>query len=783
MPGYLESLNFNQENVIGVVDYLKGNLFQLISMSATIRVETWIDINDDDEIIFGDTRFRTDDWITDATNSGRFADFNVDDTIVLDSVTGITGWTTATIQEKIDDNTIRVNQSVSPQVIADDGKIILDQRPEGATFDYGLIENKEATNFLSKVDGSLMRYEYGSAPMPSTFTSMNAVGKRDWQLGLITLDDCQIRETSSGDDLANYRYKFEIKQTFLIHPFYLHTQILDFLLPKAPKYFLLQKALRHVFRFRAYRELQDPNVYQELIFDDKIGNTGWFDEEYNGGDAEYEVQNLTYSNSVGLTRDDTITVNFDVSNTADNTNGLAHYVCVNFIMLPEDEADYQNLDVFQYKNYCFDRALATTGGSTVQGINNATNNEVIKNMSVTSGTNKVSVQLDIDFGSDVKDKINTLSNKRYLIAAYAVANGMTAEDANYVTMLVDTKELEVVIPDSTVTVTNDFYKHDQNTYPGGGAGAIDMSVEEEIVADSLLLLDRAAPYDDAQIENVTVQLIATDGTDEAILQDQVFDLSQAPEIGGVRFVNDSFQNSLNVAATEIRSQVKFTRESAEDTGTQVAYRVRYPFMIRWEYWENLLLGTLPADLLDVAEPNNGYNHEWLRLAGIAGWDIKYRVITEVITQSTTKTITDDTTLTLHDYDDGAGNWTSGTILTFDGTTALDISGTPYIMDANAGRNTKVRAEFTWNGGGAMPAVSAVFMVIRIIPKEAGTYIANDSLSSEWDRNSISLLTSASGEITVSSKSATVMQGECEIDYTKLPAGVTDFTISAFIREK
>ena len=782
MPGFLESLSFNEEQVTGTIDYLKGNIFQKITMTAQIRIETWISPTTDDPILFGDPTFKTDDWVTDPTGAGRFADFNVDDSIVLNGVSGGFTWSTATIQEKIDDNTIRLNQTTSPPISANDGRIELDQQPEGATFDYGLIENTEAVNFLSKVDGSLMRYEHGSSPMPTTFTSMNAVGKLDWQLGLITLDDCQIKETTSGDDLTNNRYIFQIQQTFLIHPFFRHNQILDLLIPKAPKYFLQSKALRHVFRFRAFRELQDPNVYQELLFDDKIGNTGWFDEEYNGGDAEYEVTNLAYSNSLGLTRDDTVTVTFDVENTADNTNGNAAYVCVNVIMLPEDETDYNNLNIYQYKNYAFDRAFATTGGGAVQGINNGTNNEIIKDLTVTSGSGLVAVEFDIDFGSDVKSKIDSLTNKRYLIAAYAVASGMTAEDANYVTMLVDTKEIQVNIPNATVTVTNDFYKHDENTYTGAGAGAIDMSVEEEIVGDSLILLDRAAPFDDIQIENVSVQIIATDGTEEAILQEQVFDLSQAPEISGVRFVNDVFSNSLNVASNEIRKTVSFTRETSEDTGTQVAYRVRYPFLIRWEYWENLLIGTLPADFLDTAEANNGYNHEWLRLDGLSGWSIIYRVKTEVLSLNTLKTIESDTTLTLHDYDDGGGNWDNGVITCLDGATTLDISGTPYIMDASAGRNTTIHVEFDWIGVGAMPAAADVFVVFRIIPKENGTYIANDSLSSNWNRDSVSFLTSASGLVSVSQKTATVMQADCEVDYTKLPAGVTDFTISAFIRE-
>lgn len=782
MGAFLESLSIKEENVIGVIDYLKGNIFQKINLVAQIRVETWRQITVDEPLSFADGFYTTSDWIVDQSGGGAFADFNVDDTIVI-SGTSSNNFVSATIQEKIDDNNIRLNQTLT-QVIETTGTIFLNQRPKGVTWDYGLIENAEATNFFSKVDGNLMRFEYGtSSNIPNTFTDMNAVGKLSWQLGQITLDNTQVKDISSTDDINNYRYIIQINQDFLIHPFFLDNQILDLLNEQPPKYFKLSDCLKHVFRFRAYKELQNPNIYQELIFDDKDGNTGWFDEEYNGGDAEYEAAALSYSNSLGLTRDDVVTVEFDIENTADNTNGLAQYVCVNFIMLPEDPADYKNINTPMYQNYAFDRAIATTGGATVQGLNNGTNWEVIKDLSVTSGTGKVSVSFDVDFGSDVQTLIDGLSNKRYLICAYAVANGMTADDANYVNMLVDVKEIQVNIPDATVTVTNDFYKHDENTYTGAGAGLIDMNVEEEIVADSLILLDRAAPYSDIQIDSVKTGIIATDGTEVVELYMDSFDLSNAPEIGGLRFVNDTTQDAFAVNPTEIRKDIMFIRSTADDTGTQVGYRVRLPFLIRWETWEQLILSSLPADFLDTAQPFNGYNQEWLRIDTLSGWDLKYRVETVVTSMNTQKTIISDTSaITLHSYDDGSGHWTSGTIECLDGATTLTTGGQPYLLSNSVGRNTTIRATFTYNGPGAIPAANDVFMVIRIIPKEGGTFIANDTASSVWDRSAVSYLTGTGGKISLQVVGSE-MVGECEVDYNDLPQGVNEFTISAFIREK
>ena len=45
MPVWLESLEINEENVTGTIDYLKGNMFQKIEVNIEIRVETWVEMN------------------------------------------------------------------------------------------------------------------------------------------------------------------------------------------------------------------------------------------------------------------------------------------------------------------------------------------------------------------------------------------------------------------------------------------------------------------------------------------------------------------------------------------------------------------------------------------------------------------------------------------------------------------------------------------------------------------------------------------------------------------
>ena len=170
MPVWLESLEINEENVSGNIDYLKGNMFQKIEVNIEIRVETWVEMNTTDEVYFGDPGMTTTDWIT---ATWPFAtDFNVGDSLAVVG-SNSNDSNLYLITEKPSDYEIRITGFGMTSTLENSGKIHLVQESKGIILDYGLIENAEATNFNSKVDGSLMRYEYGADPIGATPILMN----------------------------------------------------------------------------------------------------------------------------------------------------------------------------------------------------------------------------------------------------------------------------------------------------------------------------------------------------------------------------------------------------------------------------------------------------------------------------------------------------------------------------------------------------------------------------------------------------------------------------------
>lgn len=797
MGGFLVNNEGAEENVTGFIDYLKVNIFQKFTVTFTVRFTTFFNCAVDEDVYFRDASMRTDDWIRDLSGGGRFKLFSVGDQLEITNAANTGNNSSAygggglLISEKIDDDRIRCVDLLgvalpSPgfQLDASDAqaKFTLVQDPTGISFDFGLPENSATTTFGSPIDGELMRHQFGqtAAPLPALATLMIAQGLKSWQLGRgsVTVENT----TTSAQRDNDREYQFEVVQEFFLFPFYLETQRLDwntFPLVPFPSYFDKQNCLKEVFRIRAYRDLADPNVYQELSYDIKDGQTGWDAEQYNGGVEQFGFSNLAYSNTLGrLTRDDVVTITLEID---DIDSDLANFVCLNFIMLPEKDVDYKNINSTILENYVWDRVYLEQGGATLNGENFSTGFQVIT--SATAATkvgSKISITFTVDFGNDAKLKIDSLSEKFYVIQAYAGSGGLTAETANYNGMWIDYQQIGIEIPDSTAVATSDILFHDQNNN-----AVVNLSpkikVEDEITVDTLVLLDQSAPLNTIQIDKVNLQLVAINSStgEEAILQTEQVVLVNEPLVGTVRFINTTTPTNFQVNALEIRANDLAFRSNSQDTGNKFAYRFQHTFLFRWEYWEQLFLTTLPADFTDNAEPFNGYNQDWIRLAGFANWDINYRVETKLSIGSTIHTIQTDTILVDKDYNADVAVWTTVALNTFDVAAPLTHSGNPYIL---SNKRTKVQAVFT--NVSATPGFdeTGVFMVARLIPKENGDFENNNSFSSVYDRESaINPFDSdgGAGKIVITKVGAD-FTGTFYIDHTKLPVGVLEHSISVSI---
>lgn len=776
-------------------DYLLGNIFQKCKAVIDYEQQTFIAGKTAQAIVLYDSSFPSGIYLTDSLSGGRFADFNVGDDIIFVGVTvDSSKWAThtATILSKPDNNTIKIDSA--PATAAQDsdmvdGFLYVTSEPTGCRFFYGLPENSEATSFNSKIDGIEQQYKYGnSGGIPGTLTSMTQLFKKSAHLGT-----CQIKKTQTPAGGNNYKSIFQIEHTFYINPFYLDTQLTSLTNNIAPSYFDKQKCLKYVFKIQSHYDVDDPNIFLSATVDNKLGNSGWFDENFNGGQTNYSISNLTYvrvSDSLALTGienvvsgTDKTTISFRINNTTDTpfrSGANATKVSLAVIVLPEDPTAYQNINELMADNYCFDRAVYTIGGAAQNGDNYGGAFQFIENFSVTLTSSSVlQCSFRAALGADVISKIANLTNKNFLIVAQTedLALGVEASDA--VALKVDLGEFVTTVGDLITFSDEGFIEHPINDLTDLSTSFTALSNDELVGRVDFQL--ETANYNPL-INSIDCQIVAkkTDGT-EAILQENNFTILGSQLIGGVQNPSITQPSGLKVASSEIRENISIQRLTTLDSGTKKGFRIAYPFVFRWEDWEQLILaGNLPVDFYDTTKDFNGYNHDWNRLGDFTNWDIYWRVNVNLTTDEGEQTETSETIIPHRTFDENS-DWDCS-IASYDQSgNALTNGVDPYIKGTI---NTEIRAVFE-KVSGSVPSLAQVSMAIRILVFEQGNYIDSFVFSSVYDRESLSgqwwKSLNADGKVEIT-KAGAVFTGKADLSQVNLPTTNAKYTVIARIYE-
>jgi hypothetical protein len=616
---------YSYENITGSSTFLKGVLLKRVTCNIVLEVQTFIKASANNDITYGDDNYQTTDYITDQ-NGTRFKDFNVGDTISISgTASGTPNGTGLTIIEKISDSTVRVDTSFGSNYTETEGIIRVTDEPKAISYRFGLIENDEPTNFLSKIDEQeqLFTYEHPTQ-IPVTFQDMSPRGKLCW---LVDANDlAQVKRVSS--DLVNNIYRFEIQHVIYIYPPFRLGQLENLQVLQAPDYFDLGSSLKHVFELNSYNNGYDPNPNQTITIDDIRGDTGWYNEENNGREPDYKLDSIAYSNDIN-TIDYSTTTGFTI--VIDEFGGVpVKYADIHFMVLPESVTDYKNKQSYVKNNLVLDRAAQVEGAASVNGENFGTDLQAITNVTFASAAGKTTITGTIDLGTFAKLTIESRLDKYFVLSVDCTGDALTASDFNSVNVLCDVRKADYQLTVGTIDVTTDFLVHSQNSYAPQVDGITGFLLsEEEAVGRSIILIDKTE-YPDILLDNLTVQLIAKDSNEVAILEEKIYNIQSNPILSGNRFVNTVSPTGYNVLSTEIRANYRIERFNEGDTGNKIAYRVIYPFYYRWEYWKQLQLSTLPSDFLDTTKEFNGYNQNWDRLGNLSGWDNYLRISTTVI---------------------------------------------------------------------------------------------------------------------------------------------------------
>lgn len=751
-------------------DIVYSNTLNLIILEPALSV---VNLQDNSGIIYSE-------------QPGAFTNFFVGDDIGINIAAGT--YTYYVISEVIDSQTIRTNYSSGTLSLTPGVDYVFNSTPfAGLRFLYNLTD---ATSFNSLIDGEEQKLQIQSLDV-TNLTPQNMVfsGAKSYQIGSATV----VGDGGVGGKVGAVNGEFEKQPFTIIHntvitPTFLVDQYTDLTNGVKPTYFLAQDCLSYIAQISLGRDLNNPNGLQTETAATNLSSTGWYDENFNGNPTNYTLKSLVIKDGATVITqpefNKDITFEITVENTTDSpfSTGNTQYM-VGFNYLPSTDAQVEKNGFDQVRNFAIDTKLNTLGSGSQNGNNFGNDLQIIKTVTSTFiSADEMLVTLVINTGVDADAILQQDGLYRYKMYLITENHALSANVSDMVNVLVNVNDFFVqqFDPNLVQLVDTNFIQHPYTDKSDATTGTdLGTFPVDDLVANIDFHIDYTSidSTEEAKILSVQTELILDDSTQEIVLEDSgALNMSTFAIVGGEAQNINFLKDRVFKIPDGIRNQITLTRDELSDSGSDRYFNYQYPFMLRWEYWESLNLVTIPADLFDTAEPNDGLNHFWQRLTSIGVWELKLKT-TFVLEQNgvSFEQVFEENIADTTDYE-GNAEWTNTGIKSYDIATGFEIvnGATKYITSYE---DVRIEIPFDKVSGG-LPSVNNVGVVFWIETFEVGGISDIRRSSSFYDLGVDSWFKSidTSNRPTITN-AGSIYTAKILIDYTKIPANLK-FTIYA-----
>jgi len=532
--------------------------------------------------------------------------------------------------------------------------------------------------------------------------------------------------------------------------------------------------------------LEDVNVQVQ-------GNTGWFDEQFNGGANALTISNVVYKTSTdtiidSVNSDAPTKIQFTINGTGfDATDTKFNW---GFIVTPNDRTAYANNNFQDIANLFGNtmgiaQVYSSSGSPTVGPIagftapNGGTIDVTSYHFEVISGT-QVDVEIIIEPDSLATTYINSFAvgDKTFGWWASVVVDNNTAVPDRVNLLETDQfLEIEVVIEPIKTDSLAKIYPREKDYYTDPTT-ANDNNL---VVEDDAHAAFRFTQETGDVISQVTmgIELYVTANSNSIYTLDSTtINTSTAPvSLDGTQEINSITNRPfITYADGDKNKQITLRRLTSLDTGANRGYEFIYPFRMRWDWW--LANGTLPTLFYDATEPLNNLNNEWFTKL-ISGVGVRYFLETIQNGLTTRNTINLDlvnynndarVTPRIRIYDDAL--YTNSLLI---GTKTNKYTGDEFeIIDGQLNYlAARLTSPNTW--------ASYDYAEVTIEVEDGSGFISQWKIRTDEDPTPNNPLRPISGETRLKADITTDTQYfylYCNIDPTKLPSTATNFKITA-----
>lgn len=604
----------------------------------------------------------------------------------------------------------------------------------------------------------------------------------------VTFLEANVKAIQNGQSGQASAYTYKLTCDFMLASIFEEVSNLENNV--APSILFNAGSLTDNFELIVYPEWNNPNtvIKNNLKHTERLGNTGWFNENFNGLDNNFIVESLKYTDTSGNVVDqldyaNTVIVEAEVSGignlSANSEFGLG------FAWIPRNEADYKNKYTPYHENLLINTArkyvdgsfnLNENNGSTVYQGNSFGNPRIdivaeggVMFIPVTGDKAKMKVRFtpNADFTNFFNSKAD--NDRKYILWISVADHTSQINFSDRVSLLLDYNDMVKVIPPAGPLpgMTNRFIEHPRHEEVSGEAVYYG-HIEDDILSRVTFKIPKTKQMQQISFGyEVLNTLTGADYTLENISKNAYLFPADA---NGIQQINIDDTRGFKLVSGNNKNWVKIKRESSLDAGNDVGYKCFFATKIRWEDW--IVRSGVPVEFFNGSLPNNGYHNNWLDyLRNSPNHKINFFVEITVIENGELKRHKNTFELSFNGYDENLNIQTEHRYLRHSDNTLLNIgtdpsTGKPLGVILN---NEPTRIEIIYtNLAGDFDFVKTYAVTSLEVDKGAGE-MEYRQLSSVWLSEGDNPLIPLSGETKLKLEllAPNVIKTSCLVDPTLL----------------
>ena len=552
----------------------------------------------------------------------------------------------------------------------------------------------------------------------------------------------------------SYKKNYKLQLRFMLSSIFENRD--DLINRMAPSTILNNNSLTDIIDIAFMPEWNNPNIItkNDLTETERLGNTGWFNENYNGLTNDFIVTDFRYENLAGQTvpsvsyGSDT-KVKVKVANVknlvVDQTN-----IHLGFSWIPKDEINYKGKLTGFHKNTKtvspsdISFYLGNNYPYTYDGFSNDLAKINLKDIIVSQIGDELSVVFTLNPNSDFLQFFENKTNDRTFVLWLSVGDStLDVNLSDRVSLLLDVNNMEnlIVISGELDGVINKFLEHPKK-HDMPGVDLYDGFIEDDVLSVSNFVIPKGqflkAVSFGYEVENITTGAIYT-------LERLAVSTSGFPIVNDIPEIDVNLSRNFLLPFDNNKNWVKIVRDSNGDTSEANAYTSYFGSKLRWEDW--LQRQSVPTEFFDTTKENNGFNNSWLDyLRNGTNHRINYFMFYDIEINGVMKRFKNSFNVTFNGYDENTSVTTLHEYYDNETNVLLNIG-----TDPETGRplgvflsNKKTRIEITYTNEVEDFDITNVYCATTCEIFRGAGEMQHHQISSIWEHNQGGILIPVEG---------------------------------------